>query len=510
MKDKPYLSIILLVAVVTARAGAQDDLGDKRKGLFVDDAQIESMTNVARTLHTPTRAEGNPVLSPDLPWEGSLILQPGAVIYDKQEQIFKMWYNSFAVASKPDIQELMLCATSTDGVHWNRPKLNIIDFHGSKENNAFLKWCSWDMSIVKDEFDSNPSKRYKLAYWSWVDPEKEGVWVAFSPDGIHWNVYEHNPVIPMSASGDTFTIMQDPVSHEFWIYHKSAIVSQPATVFGGASVRKVARMVSTDFVHWKDDELVLEPDTQDQPDTEFYGLSPFPYGNQYLGFLWVFHTYNQQIDIQLVSSRDGRRWDRSVHRRIFLPLGFIKNAYNGRAFDSEMIMSIAPPTVRDGTLWIYYSGFNVKHNSTTSEEVLDDRYIGEIGLARIPVDGFVSLDATSEGQTKLRPITFQGSELHIIASTRSLGDAKHPYNPDWSKLYGNVPEGVGEVRVELESEDGKPIMGFSAADCDPIRGSIADRKVTWAGKSALARLQGRRLRIKFVMKNASLFSYSIE
>src|ERR1700733_12863414 len=179
---------------------------------------------------------------------------------------------------------------------------------------------------------------------------------------------KNTPVIRRGGRGDPFSVREDPGTHEFWMYHKSAISSQPASVFGGASLRKVARVVSKDFVHWKDDEIVLEPDTLDQPDTEFYGLSPFPYGNQYLGFLWVLHTYSQQIDVQLVSSRDGLAWDRSVHRRVFLPLGFVRNGYNGRGFDSEMIMSIAPPTVKDGKLWMYYSGFNVKHNSTQSEE----------------------------------------------------------------------------------------------------------------------------------------------
>ena len=241
--------------------------------------------------------------------------------------------------------------------------------------------------------------------------------------------------------------MQDPGTHEFWMYHKSAISSQPASVFGGASLRKVARVVSKDFVHWKDDELVLEPDTLDQPDTEFYGLSPFRYGNQFLGFLWVLHTYSQQIDIQLVSSRDGLTWDRSAHRRIFLPLGFVKNGYNGRGFDSEMIMSIAPPAVKDGRLWMYYSGFNVKHNATQSEEVLDDRYLGQIGLATLPLDGFVSLDATSEGQVRMKPTLVQGSEFHLVAITRAFGDASHTYSKDWSELYSNAANGEGEVRV---------------------------------------------------------------
>lgn len=235
-------SIAALALLVSGlRAGAAEDLKGKQKNLFVDDVQIESMEKVTRTLHVPARAEENPVLTPDLPWEGSLILQPGTVIFDEDEHVFKMWYNSFATASKPDIQQLLLYATSKDGIHWERPQLGIVEFHGSKANNAFLNWCSWNNSVIKDDSDPDASRRYKLAYWNWKIAGKEGVWVAFSPDGIHWSIYDNNPVIPMAASGDTFSVMQDPDSHEFWMYHKSAISSQPASVFGGASLRKVAR-----------------------------------------------------------------------------------------------------------------------------------------------------------------------------------------------------------------------------------------------------------------------------
>ena len=288
---------------------ASDDVVNTKKHLFVDDFQIERMENVERTLHNPYRAPENPIISPDEAWESTIILQPGAVIYDKEEHIFKMWYNSLPTNSKPDIQELLCYATSKDGIHWVRPALNIVEYHGSKANNIVLKWCSWTCSVVKDEHEPDRSKRYKLAYWNWHDPKTNGIWAAFSPDGIHWDIYKDNPVVPVAASGDTFTVMQDPVTQKFWLYHKSAMLP----------LRKVAPMVSDDFIHWKNDEL-LEQDDRDPPDTEFYGLSPFPYADQYLGFLWVFHAYTQQIDVQLVSSRDGRTWERSVHRRIFLPL----------------------------------------------------------------------------------------------------------------------------------------------------------------------------------------------
>jgi hypothetical protein len=493
-------AFLLLASLGSGMKGwASEDNGiDQRKNLFVDDAQIASMQNVERTLHIPDKYAGNPILIPDEPWESTVILQPGTVIYDAQEHIFKMWYNSLPSQSKPDIDQFVCYAVSKDGVHWTKPKLKIVEFHGSKENNIVLKWCSWTLSVIKDMHESDPEKRYKLAYWTWHDIKTKGIWVAFSPDGIHWNVYQDNPVVPAGASGDTFTVMQDPASHNFWMYHKSAIMP----------VRKISRLVSEDFINWKKDELVLEQDDRDQSDTEFYGLSPFAYGNQYLGFLWVFHAYTQQIDVQLVSSRDGRTWDRSVHRRVFLPLGFMKNGYNGHAFDSEVIMSIAPAVIANAEVWIYYTGYNVKHNANVTE--LDDSYMGEIGLAKLPLDGFVSLDAGSEGNVVTRPVHIGGSSLHVMASSESLARPGQKPNPAWEDLYAGTKYGDGELRVEIQDEQGNPIPGYSAQECNPIRGKLAESAVSWTSGKDLGQLKGRSVRLKFVLRNAKLFAYSVE
>jgi hypothetical protein len=177
-------------------------------------------------------------------------------------------------------------------------------------------------------------------------------------------------------------------------------------------------------VHWKNDELVLEPDGGDQPDTEFYGLSPFAYGNQYLGFLWMLHTYSQQLDVQLVSSRDGHTWNRSVHRRVFLPLGFMKNGYTGHAFDSDMIMSVAPPALMDGRLYIYYSGHSAKHNANAIEtepnyqensSQVDDTYFGSVASRRICFSG---CDLRRKGRDSPSAASGVGNACHGIRGAR--------------------------------------------------------------------------------------------
>src|ERR1700678_2715964 len=149
MMRNTVLAVFLCVFCV-AGCAAQDYFANPSKSLFVDDDQIELMEHVTRTLHTPSFSAANPVLPPDKPWEGSVILQPGTVIYDKEEHIFKMWYNSLATRSKPDVEEFVCYATSTDGIHWTRPNLGIVEFRGSKDKNIVLKWPSWPLSEIKD------------------------------------------------------------------------------------------------------------------------------------------------------------------------------------------------------------------------------------------------------------------------------------------------------------------------------------------------------------------------
>ena len=82
------------------------DLGSQPQ-LFVDDLLIDRMDGLVKALGRPAKLTENPLLRPDRPWEGYLILQPGSVIYDEEEQIFKTWYNTIATTAKPDGEQFL-------------------------------------------------------------------------------------------------------------------------------------------------------------------------------------------------------------------------------------------------------------------------------------------------------------------------------------------------------------------------------------------------------------------
>lgn len=481
------------------RAGGSEDRSRvdtsrrwSRAHLTCDDAMLADTSNVWRSLHHPgkhgatrTNRSPAPVLAPDRPWEGYLVLQPGTVIYDEGEGCFKMWYNTQPSREKPDAGRNLCYAVSFDGLHWEKPELGIVEHDGSKANNIVLRGVSWTHCILKDQSAESADKLYKLLYWGRAEGDgNPGICAAFSANGINWNTAPENPVVPKWLTGDTFSFMRDPASGQYWLYHKTPC----------DPIRTVSRLVSEDFLHWRDTRRVFAPDALDPPDTQFYGLSAFSSGDQYLGLLWVYHTYGQTMDVQLVSSRDGIQWDRTADRKLLMPL-VPCNRYGGGAFDSKMIYPASAPVERDGKLWLYYSGFTVPHNAESRE------HDGRIGLATLRRDGFCSLDATSPGEVLTRPFEWRGMRLLVNAVTRGPG-ASSREKP--SQRCGGPG---GSIRVQIEDCDGKIIPGLAAAHCAPFCGDSTEEVINWNDRSDLSRLDGSKVQLRFLVHNASLYAW---
>jgi hypothetical protein len=65
---------------------------------------------------------------------------------------------------------------------------------------------------------------------------------------------------------------------------------------------------------------------------------------------------------------------------------------------------------------------------------------------------------------------------------------------------------AGSIRVEIQDGQGKPIDGFSLAESPEIYGDEIERIVIWEGGSDLGKLAGKPVRLRFVLKDADLFS----
>ena len=102
------------------------------------------------------------------------------------------------------------------------------------------------------------------------------------------------------------------------------------------------------------------------------------------------------------------------------------------------------------------------------------------------IDGFVSVRAPlTGGELITKPVRFQGKRLVINLSTSA----------------------AGSVRVEIQSIDGQAIEGFALADCPEVFGDETERVVTFKGGSDVSQLAGKAIRLRFVVKDADLYSF---
>jgi hypothetical protein len=145
--------------------------------------------------------------------------------------------------------------------------------------------------------------------------------------------------------------------------------------------------------------------------------------------------------------------------------------------------------VHGNELWIYYGGRGVRHNGDgklLGTVVNGHRVMGALGLAKLRLDGFVSLHAgNSEGVVLTRQIR-TGDQTHLRVN------ASH-----------------GMVSTELLNDKFEPIPGFTRADAQVIREDLISKQVSWRGHSDLSSLRGKVVRIRFYLQDADLYSFTL-
>ena len=116
-----------------------------------------------------------------------------------------------------------------------------------------------------------------------------------------------------------------------------------------------------------------------------------------------------------------------------------------------------------------------------------------------------NLQAAQGKKFKIGPATFNidsvgttGNKQHEIKITYNEDSNEMSY--DWNRLQ------AVQQRVELQDASGKPVPGFTLADSQEIIGDHIARVVTWKSGSSVASLAGKPARLRFVMKDADLYS----
>ena len=121
------LSLLLALPAVAAEPIAPGS----RWELFVDEFLVAEKSGVSLKLHEPVKREI--VLTTDQPWEGKTcayfsVIQDGAKVL--------MYYRGSSGGSDHSDAQVTCVADSSDGIHFTRPSLGLIEAGGTKDNNV--------------------------------------------------------------------------------------------------------------------------------------------------------------------------------------------------------------------------------------------------------------------------------------------------------------------------------------------------------------------------------------
>lgn len=453
--------------------------------LFADDNGIAASSGVLRTIH-PARTRKEPVLVAREPWEGSRVYVYGSVHFDPSKKLFSMWYLGHpdvdAAGVKPAVPgfrkgkgDMVLYATSQDGLQWERPALGLHSFQGSTANNIIFDLHS--PSVYVDARDPDPARRYKM-----LGSLMGKYYAAISADGLKWKSYPGKQAILKSS--DNISLTRDPMTGDYLAFNR-----QPHEKLG----RTVSLSRSSDFKTWSEPELVFAPDAEDDawttnPDehTEVNNLSVFPHAAGFIGLPTMFHVLGSNrkpseispgqsptdgiVQVQLITSADGQTW-RRTHPRI----NVIGRGEAG-GFDAGTILGVSSTCVDVGDeTWVYYTALTTSHGAPVPPKRIS------IGRAEWRRHGFASLDAGERGRVETKPLRLSSGTLLVNANATG-----------------------GEIRVALLEADGRPIAGHALEDSEVLKTDATRWPVRW--KEHAAAPTDRPMKIVIAMKQSRLFS----
>ncbi len=501
--------VMLLVPVCAGAVETPIRIGSTLQ-LFVDEYLIDEFRGGAHLrLHNPV-AQEIVFTTSDFPWEGSSTAY-GTVFQDGD--LYRMYYRTSTfdmsfniyprIHSGPSVYAY---AESTDGINWTKPSLGLVEFGGSKETNIF--WRGPQFAPFKD---TNPDTAPEALYKAMADSP---MFAYQSPDGVTWEKMQEGPVITEGEFGSLNIAFWDSASGVYRAYWRDRHLM----------IRTISTATSEDFINWTEPQRVVfhSPDGEAAPNFHLYKQGILPYYRNpeiLIGFpdVYIDQEWPEAIALDVnpgyamndpAYNPEHKEW---LKMRMHRSAAAIRNplfmsSRDGVNFYRWNEAFLRPgPEQRAG--WGYYgSGAFWGIVETQSQSVPDYMELslytvessgfGSLANIRrhtIRIDGFVSAYAPYRGgEIITKPLIFHGNYMVINFATSAQGS----------------------VQVEILDVNGQPIPGLDLVNSPLIRGDHLERVVRWrdpeGGRertSDLSHLSGRPIRIRFVLKDADLFSF---
>ena len=488
-------------SLLIGRADTVRNIGSRLE-LFVDNYLIDHLGgNAELRLNHPEPKEI--VIVHDEPWEGNgsgyhSIFKDG----NKYRMYYKAW-KTIVDCARADC--LFGCyAESDDGIHWIKPNLGLYEFQGTKNNNIVfihglmggVNACGGHAGVFKDENPNvSPDALYK-AILRGIEPK--GLFAFKSPDGIHWTPVTNAPVITDGAFDSQNLAFWDSVNGEYrayWRYNDEGTETDPYK-----GVRSIRTAKSKDLINWYEQANLIYVDS---PLENLYTNQIKPYYRAphiFIGFPTRYIDRGWSESMRALPEPEHREWRSGVNQRYGTAIteALFMASRDGVLFKRWNEAFLRPGIEREGT-WNYgqqYIGWSVVETKSALKGAPNELSLyatesywtyNSNALRRytLRLDGFVSVYAPmSGGELVTKLLSFTGTKLVLNFSSSA----------------------AGSIGVEIQDENGKPIPGFTLEECPPVFGDTIERIVTWGNGSDLSSLEGEIIRLRFVLKDADLYS----
>lgn len=485
-----FVLIVALLAMTGNLVIAGSSSTERDRYLVLDSRIIESTENVQLTIGAVQKDENNPLFGEDKPWEPRFDNPYLSIIFDEEEEIYKMWYSIFIKSGprgdfpgegiptderawvdwREGAREYGVCyATSKDGIHWDKPELGVVEFNGSKKNNIVIV-APHGVTVMKDLQETDPQKRYKA-----LKPEAPGAgdrghdsaaW--FSPDGIHWGeAINLGPI----AHGDTNNcVWWDADLGKYVAITRHWGGERTTGRYGRMGHRQVSRIESDDFLNWSEPKVVfagidLRMQIHDMPVVKHAGV--------YLGMVGLFDIEASRQWGELAWSPDSINWHRIQPGTPLIPNGPVMGDYDwGCVFPAK-------PLIREEGILIYY-GAN------------DGRFMGwrngYVALAHLRADGFAGYEQIAGGSNRTGLLTTR--TVSVVGDTLCINADVAP---------------SGYVRV-IALDKNNQIL----AEGELITKTVTDGPIKWKDGFSFGQLNDREIKFKFELRESKLYSFSFK
>ena len=480
MRLLPFAGLLL----VTVLPGQVIELGGRLEPFF-DRALIAESKGADLRLHEP-RDEGV-VMKFDRPWEGAFsayctILRDGDRLH--------LYYRGKKAGGPDGTGEVTCHAESRDGLSWTKPAANlpgapagsnvILDEAGVTHN--FSPFIDARPGVPADE-------RFKALGGVVTKSPDSGLFAFASADGLSWRRLQSAPVLTKGAF--------DSQNVAFWSEKEGCYVAYFRTFTGGTTnggwnpsgLRTVSRATSPDLLHWSEPKAMAFTPAQEH---HFYTSQSQPYFRAphlliSTAARWV-PGRRPLTDDEAAALKVDPAYYKSAKDAsdcVFM------TSRDGVTLEQNFPQSLIRPGL-DLSQWVSRTGYPVLNLVQTGPAEMSlytnqdyAQPTSHIRRYSWRLDGIASMSAPyAGGEFTTKPLRFSGRALRLNLATSA----------------------AGSVRVEILDADAKPLPGRTLDESQDFAGNRLEHDFRWKKGADLSDLAGRVIRLRFVLKDADVYS----